>query len=31
LPAQLACAFAASRGFSRDRGAKQPHHAVLFR
>jgi hypothetical protein len=31
LPAQLTRAFAAREGFSRDRGAKQPHRAVLFR
>jgi hypothetical protein len=30
LPAQLACAFAARRDFSRDRGTKQSHRAVLF-
>jgi hypothetical protein len=31
LSAQLTHAFAARRGFPRDRGAKQPHHAVLLR
>jgi hypothetical protein len=31
LPSQLTRAFAARGGFSRDRGAKQPHRAVFFR
>jgi hypothetical protein len=31
LPAQLGRTFPARGGFSRDGGAKQPHHAVLFR
>jgi hypothetical protein len=31
LPAQFTRSFAARGGFSRDRGAKQPHRAVLLR